>query len=137
MVRNEVSLATPRPSRSGKASRSRGAALLLALFVMALSSALAVGMLQSEMLRYSALANTFQWDEARYLAEAGLHEALAKLEHDIQWRTGIKTVEFPKNSGMTYSVTVTDGPDATVDIVAVGNAGRFRRILHVNLKQGG
>ena len=123
---------------SKKTSRSRrGVALLLALFVMTLASSLAVAMLDAEMMRYMALRNTLEWDEARYLAEAGLNEAFARLEQDIDWRAGISGKEFPAGSGFNYSVQVTDGSDGTVDIAATGHAGNFTRHLRVTVKQGG
>lgn len=115
----------------------RGVALLLALFVMTLASTLAVATLDAEMMRYMALRNTFEWDEARYLAEAGLNDAFARLEQDIDWRSGITTTEFPAGSGYSYSVTVSDGANGTVDVAATGRAGHFTRNLNVNVKQGG
>lgn len=119
--------------RSGR----RGAALLMALFVMTLASALVVGTLDSQRMRYAALRNTVDWDRARYLAEAGLNDALSQLEADIDWRTGIATTEFPAGSGMTYSATVNDAAAGTVEVVAVGNAGTFSRRLRVTVKHGG
>lgn len=118
-------------------SKRRGAALLLALFVMALTSTLVVSMLDAEMFRYMALRNTFQWDEARYLAEAGLNEAFAHLEDDIEWRSGISATEFPAGSGNTYRVSVVDGSEGTVRLTAIGMAGSFTRTLDVTVKQGG
>ncbi len=114
-----------------------GAALILALFVMTLASTLAVAMLDAEMMRYMTLRNTYQWDGARYLAEAGVNEALAHLENDIRWRDGISATEFPIGSGFTYSVVVADGVDGTIDVTATGTAGDFSRSLVVNVKQGG
>ena len=63
---------------SHKHRARRGAALLAALFVMTLASTLVVATLDAQMLRYAALRNTLEWDEARYLAEAGLNEAFAR-----------------------------------------------------------
>ena len=113
------------------------AALLLALFVMTLTSTLVVSMLDAEMFRYMALRNTYQWDEARYLAEAGLNEAFAHLEDDIEWRSGISATEFPAGSGNTYRVSVVDGSEGTVRLTAIGMAGSFTRTLDVTVKQGG
>ena len=94
-------------------------------------------MLDPEMIRYMALRNTKDWDQARYLAEAGLHHAIAELEQDINWRTGIAATEFPVGSGRTYSVSVEDGADGTITIHAVGQAGDFTRHLLSSIKQGG
>ncbi|MGB7345750.1 MAG: hypothetical protein WBD20_16155 [Pirellulaceae bacterium] len=127
--------------RSFKRTRRRrsrkGAALLFALFVMTLASTLVVATLDTQTMRYASLRNTFEWDESRYLAEAGLNDAFARLEQDINWREGIPTTEFPAASGHTYSVTLVDGADGTVEITAIGNAGNFSRRLQAIIKHGG
>lgn len=115
----------------------RGAALMLALFVMTVVSTLVVSMADTQMLRYAALRNTRDWDGSRYLAEAGLHHALSRLERDIDWRAGVPATEFPAGSGETYSATVTDGANGTVVIVAEGRAGTFNRVLRATVKHGG
>jgi type II secretory pathway component PulK len=115
----------------------RGAALLMALFIMTAASALVVAIADSQSLRYSALRNTKQWDQSRYLAEAGLHEALATLETDFTWRTGVQATEFPIGSGNRYEVSVRDGTDGEVIVQSVGFAGTFTRSLSARLKQGG
>lgn len=126
------------PKRFSLCGRNRrGAALLLALFVMTLASTLVVAMLDSQTMRYSALRNTKDWDEARYLAEAGLNDAFARLEQNIDWRDGILATEFPLGSGSTYAVTASDGPDGTVEIIATGTAGSFTRRLQAKIKHGG
>ena len=121
----------------GRPRVRRGVALLMALFVMTLASTLVVAMLDSQTMRYAALRNTKNWDEARYLAEAGLNDALARLEKDIDWREGILATEFPVGGGSTYSVRVSDGPDGTVELSALGSAGNFTRHLHATIKHGG
>ena len=118
-------------------ARRSGAALLLAIFVMTVASTLVIAMADSQMLRYAALRNTRDWDDARYLAEAGLHHALSQLEKNIDWRTDIGTTEFPAGSGNQYSATIQDGPNGTVVINATGRAGSFSRVLTATIKHGG
>ncbi len=115
----------------------RGAALMLALFVMTVVSTLVVSMSNTQMLRYSALRNTRDWDSSRYLAEAGLHHALSQLEKDIDWRSGVPATEFPAGSGETYSASVVDGPGGTVIVTARGSVGTFSRVLRATVKHGG
>jgi type II secretory pathway component PulK len=115
----------------------QGAALMMAIFVMAVASALVVSMLNTQMLRYSALRNTRDWDHARYLAEAGLHHAFSHLENDIDWRTEVPTTEFPIGSGHTYSASIRNGLNGTVIIDARGTAGPFSRVLTATVKHGG
>lgn len=125
-------------NRSEKPNHARqGAALLLALFVMTLASTLVVATLDAHMMRYTAMRNTMDWDEARYLAEAGLNEAFARLEQDILWRDGIPSTEFPFASGFTYSATVRDASDGTITVTAVGSAGSFTRRIQATIKHGG
>ncbi|WP_143543952.1 hypothetical protein [Rhodopirellula sp. MGV] len=104
---------------------------------MTLVSSLVVGLLESERIRFMALRNSVQWDEARYLAEAGVHAAIMNLESDFQWRTGVQTTEFPPGSGRTYSVTLSDNGNGTVDVHSEGRSGSFSRYLDVTIKQGG
>ena len=135
---HECSRRGPRPAaRPGCRRRRDGAALLFALFVMTVVSTLAVSMLDTQTLRYASLRNTRDWDEARYLAEAGLHHAFAQLEGDIDWRDGIVTTEYPAGSGNTYRAVITDGPDASVIIQSTGTAGTFSRKLVATIKHGG
>jgi type II secretory pathway component PulK len=110
---------------------------MLALFVMTVASLLVISIVDTQTLQYSSLRNTVDYDRARYLAEAGLQHALAFLEQDITWRAGLNNEEFPAGSGNTYSVTVTDGADATVTLTATGTAGDFSRRLQVTVKMGG
>jgi hypothetical protein len=115
----------------------RGAALLFALFVMTVASALAISMADSQSLRYASTRNTRQWDQARYLAEAGLNDALAQLEHDFDWRDGIGATEFPAGSRNNYQVSVRDGTGGEVLVESIGRSGGFTRTLVARLKQGG
>jgi hypothetical protein len=115
----------------------RGVAMMTALFVMALTAVLVIGILDTEAAHFAALKNTTDYDRARYLAEAGLAHALAQLEHDITWRDGISTTEFPSGSGDTYTASVTDGADAMVIITAAGTSGNITRRLQATIKHGG
>jgi len=117
--------------------RRAGAALMTALFVMAVTTVIVVGILDTETLEYAALRNTIEYDRARYLAEAGIAHSLAFLERDIEWRLGIAPTEFPPGSGNTYSATAVDGPDSTVLVTATGTSGRTTRRLQVKVKHGG
>ena len=115
----------------------RGAAMMTALFVMAVSSVLVISIMDTETLQYAALRNTMDWDRARYLAEAGLQHALAELEVDITWRAGISNTQFPAGSGNVYWATAADGANGTVVVTAWGQAGNVTRKLETTVKQGG
>ena len=111
--------------------------MVTALFVMAVSSVLVISIMDTETLQYAALRNTMDWDRARYLAEAGLQHALAELEADITWRTGVSSTQFPAGSGNTYWATAVDGTNGTVVVTAWGQAGSVTRKLETTVKQGG
>ena len=115
----------------------RGAAMMTAIFVMAVSSVLVISIMDTETLQYAALRNTMDWDRARYLAEAGLQHALAELEADITWRTGVASTQFPSGSGNVYWATAVDGSNGTVVVTAWGQAGSVVRKLETTVKQGG
>jgi Tfp pilus assembly protein PilX len=117
--------------------RRRGAALMMALFVMTVTTVLVISMIDTETLQYSSIRNTMDWDRARYLAECGVQHAMAELENNIDWRDGVASVEFPAGSGNTYGASVTDGANGTVIINAWGTARSFTRRMQTTLKQGG
>ncbi len=110
---------------------------MTAMFVMAVSSVMVISIMDTETLQYAALRNTMDWDRARYLAEAGLQHALAEVEADITWRTGITNTQFPAGSGNIYWATAVDGPNGTVVVTAFGQAGGVTRKLETTVKQGG
>ena len=115
--------------------------MLLALIVASLAALLTVALMDATRLRVRAAGNTRDYETARYLDEAGLHRALCELESDITWRTGVSNVAFPPGGPNTYSVTVADGPDGTVEVRAAGTVprpdGAVTRVLTAIVKQGG
>lgn len=113
--------------------------MILALFVMTACSTFVISIVDTETLQYSSLRNTIDWDRARYLAEAGIQHALAELEADITWRTGVANVQCPPGSGNVYSATVTNSPAGNGEIMvsATGTAGNVTRRLQTTVKQGG
>ena len=74
--------------------RRRGAALLLALFVMTVCSMIAITILETQTLQLTALRNTIEYDRARYLAESGIQHALAFVEEDYDL-IGIDKYDIP------------------------------------------
>ena len=92
----------------------RGLAMMVALFLMVVISTIVVSTLDTTMLQYAANRNTLAWDQARYLAEAGAQHALALLEADNTWRTGIASTQFPAGSGNTYRLGGPAGPAVTL-----------------------
>jgi Tfp pilus assembly protein PilX len=127
-------------SRPGKAPRRRisrnGTALLVCLFVLAITTALVMAVLDTTTLQLTAVRNTGDYDKALYLAGAGVNHALAMLEADSSWRTGIASTQFPSGSGNTYSATAVDGTGGAVVVTGTGIAGSTTRKLQVTVTFG-
>jgi Tfp pilus assembly protein PilX len=114
-------------ARNQKARRV-GVALLLCLFVLSLASLLTVNMFQSATVYQSALRNTIEYEKALYLANAGVHHAVAELENDVAWRGTVTSGGYPASG--SYSATAVNGAAAgTVDITATGVSGTATRRL--------
>jgi hypothetical protein len=111
----------------------RGAALLICIFVMAVSTAIVVAVLETQMLQMTALRNTLDYERAYFLAGAGAHHALAELENDDTWRDGIPSTQFPSGGSDTYSATVVDDVSGIV-ITATGTAGGVARTVQVTIE---
>jgi len=113
-----------------------GVALLVAIFVMSVCTALVLNVIDTEMLEVAQLRNTIDYEKATYLAAAAVHEALTNLETNFTWRTGISTTTFPVGGSSTYSATVVDGSGGTVIITGTGVSGSITRKLTVTVQNG-
>ena len=117
------------------ATRRRGAALLLCLFVIAALSMVIVAMLDNQTAQLAIVRNTADYERALYLAGAAVHDAMADLEADYSYRGTITDGAYPADD--TYQAVVADGADAgTVTITATGVAGEVMRSLQVTVEQG-
>lgn len=118
----------------------RGAALILALFVMTICSMIIITILDTQTLQFTALRNTMDYDRARYLAESGVQHALAFLEQDYDL-TNIDVYDIPwtdaPDSNNQYMADLTEGANGTVIVVAEGRSGNFSRRLEIIVKMGG
>jgi Tfp pilus assembly protein PilX len=130
MQRNQGNVNSDRRRRAS-ASR-QGIALLLCLFVLSLTTVWVVNMLQSATVYQSALRNTIEYEQALYLANAGVHHAVAELETDLNWRGTVTAGSYPTSG--SYSATATNGAAAgTVDITATGVSGGATRRLQATV----
>lgn len=110
-----------------------GAALMVCIFTMVVCSVIVVAMLDTHTLHLSGLRNSVDYERALYLAGAAVHESVAELESDINWRDGIPATEFPAGSGNTYSATVADGSGNQIIVTGLGNSGGITRSLQVTV----
>ncbi|MEW4561732.1 hypothetical protein AB1K70_04355 [Bremerella sp. JC770] len=121
----------------GKRPPRRGFALLLVLIVMVLTSLILAGIGNGLTTQFAAYRNTAQYDQALYLAGAGVHHAIAMIEEDNSWRGSISNIELPPGSGNRYSVTATDGDPGEVVVTAIGEAGDVTRRLECVVSTNG
>jgi Tfp pilus assembly protein PilX len=122
-----------RASRSRRHNRRRrGVALLICLFVLSIVTVWAVNILQSATVYQSALRNTIEYEQALYLANGGVHHAVAELEGDLAWRGSVTAGTYPASG--SYSATAVDGAaPGTVDITSTGVAGGSTRRLQATV----
>jgi Tfp pilus assembly protein PilX len=118
----------------GLREQRAGAALLVCVFVLALTAALVVSMLEIETTQMTASRNVAYHEQALFLAGAAAHHALAELETNPAWRTGIPSTEFPASSGRTYSATIVDGAPGHVIITGVGVVSAVTRRVQVTVE---
>lgn len=115
--------------------RPAGIALLMCLFVLSIVSVWVVNMYQSATVYQSAQRNIIEYEQALYLANAGVHHALAELESDLNWRGTVTAGSYPASG--SYSATAANGVTAgTVDVTSTGVSGgatrRLQAIILVN-----
>jgi Tfp pilus assembly protein PilX len=105
-----------------------GVALLLCLFVLSIVTVWVVNIFQSVTVYQSALRNTIEYEQALYLANAGVHHAVAELEGNLSWRGTVTAGSYPASG--SYSATAANGvTPGTVDIMSTGVAGGATRRL--------
>ena len=136
VVKRTVSGATSSRATRKCSSRS-GAAILVSIFVVAVMSIMVVSAVKIQSSRMASVRNTVAYEQALYLAGAAAHHALAELEADSSWRTGLTDVEFPPASGNTYTATVTDDAPTGVIIDASGTADGITRSVQLSVSLGG
>lgn len=98
--------------------RNNGSVFLMTIFVIALLSALVMGMLQMSTEEIQLMRNQNYAAQALAVAEAGLNSAFAAIRADSGWRTGYTDISF--NSG-SYVVTVT-GTLPNLTIISTGTS---------------
>lgn len=109
-----------------------GIALLLCLTVLSIVSVWVVNMYQSATVYQSAQRNTIEYEQALYLANAGVHHALAELENNLTWRGTVTAGSYPASG--SYSATAANGATAgTVDVTSAGVSGGATRRLQATI----
>ena len=87
--------------------KQKGSVMIMAIFVIALLSALVSGMLQINTEEILLMQNQVDASKAMAVAEAGLNDAFAQIRQDDGWKAGFKNKAFASHS---YSVDVSTSP---------------------------
>jgi Tfp pilus assembly protein PilX len=123
-----VTMAMKRSKTTHRTSRRCGVALLLCLFVLSIVTVWMVNMFESATSYQAALRNSIEYEQALYLANSGVHHAVAELENNLSWRGTVTAGSYPASG--SYSATAVNGSAAgTVDITSNGVAGGTTRRL--------
>lgn len=91
-----------------------------------------VNVLDTTTLEMSALRNGMDYDRALFLANAGVHEAAAKIEANNHWTGTITNGSYPADD--TYQAVASSGPDFTVIIISSGYAGSVKRTVQATIE---
>lgn len=105
--------------------RNNGLVLLITVFVIALVSAVVVGLLQMTTEEIQIMSNQVYTTEALATAEAGLNDAFAELRADSGWTTGFTNKSF---NGGSYTVTVSGTlPSLSLESTSTSSQGFVAR----------
>jgi len=106
--------------------RNIGSIMLIAIFAIALLSAMVIGILQMNTEEIQLMQNQIYAAQALATAEAGLNDAFSELRDDDEW-VGPLTNE-PFNNGL-YNVSVTGTlPNLTISSEGISSQGFVARV---------
>ena len=106
--------------------RNNGSVLLITIFVVALLSAITIGILQINTEEIQLMRNQIRAAEALATAEAGLNDVFAEIRADSTWTTGFTDKSF---NGGSYTVTVTGTlPNRTITSTGTSSQGFVAKV---------
>lgn len=83
----------------------RGSALMMACMALWIGVSVLAGIVALTASEYRAAVAGVRSTQVKYIAEAGIYRAIAKLNEDPDWREGFRSIPF---AGGTYTVSVED-----------------------------
>jgi len=105
---------------------NRGTVLVMTIFVVALLSAVIIGMLQMTTEEIQIMSNQIYTAEALATAEAGLNDAFAELRDDSSWSAGFTDKAF---NGGSYTVAVSGSlPILTIESTGTSPQGYIAQV---------
>ena len=103
-----------------------GTVLVMTIFIVALMSAVVIGILQMNTEQIQLMHNHVCAAEAVATAEAGLNDAFAELRADSSWTTGFSNKPF---NGGSYTVTVSGSlPSLTIESTGTSPQGYIAQV---------
>ncbi len=103
-----------------------GSVLLVTIFIVALFSAVVIGMLQINTEEIQIMRNQIYAAQALAIAEAGLNDAFSELRADSSWNSGFTNKVF---DGGSYTVTVSGSlPNLTVESTGTSQQSFMARV---------
>jgi type II secretory pathway component PulK len=108
--------------------REKGSVLLMVVFLVALLSAVVMGMLQVNTEETQLMENYANAAQALAVAEAGLNDALAQIRTNAGWSAGFSSKSF---AGGTYTVTVSGGTITSTGTLSQGSTARVQATVTV------
>jgi len=106
--------------------KNNGSVLLIAVFVIALLSAMVMGMAQMNTEEIQLMRNQIFAAYALATAEAGLNDAFSQIRADPNWADGFTDKAF---NGSSYTVTVTGSlPNRTASSTGTSTQGFVAKV---------
>ena len=106
--------------------KNNGSVLLITIFVIALLSALVMGMAQMNTEEIQLMRNQIFAAYALATAEAGLNDAFSQIRADPNWADGFTDKAF---NGGSYTVTVTGSlPNRTITSTGTSSEGFVAKV---------
>ena len=102
----------------------------MCLFLVFMVSTLVLNVVQTETLQLAATRNEIEYEQAIYLANAGVHHACSELAADATWRgTVTDGVLPPSTPAAGYSASAADDTLGNVVVTSTGYAGGGKRTI--------
>ena len=106
--------------------KNSGTVLLMTVFVVALMSAVVIGILQMNTEQIQLMRNHIYAAEALATAQAGLNDAFAEIRADSSWTTGFTDKAF---NGGSYTVAVSGSlPSLTIESTGTSTQGYIAQV---------
>lgn len=107
----------------------------MCLFLVFMLSTMVLNIVQTETLQLAGTRNAIAYEQALYLANAGVHHACALLSADPTWRgTLTDGVVPPGTPASGYTATALDDALGNVLVTATGYSGLGRRTVQATVE---